>query len=146
MAYTHIAHDCQVGSHVILANAATLGGHVIVEDWAQVGALCPVHHFVRIGTHAFIGGGTTITQDVLPFSKTSAERNTHAFGMNSVGLERRGFSKERLARIHHAYKVLLASRLNTTQALEKLKAEGDLGEDVTLLIRFIESSERGVIK
>jgi len=146
MAYTHIAHDCQVGNHVILANAATLGGHVIVGDWAQVGALCPVHHFVRIGTHAFVGGGTTITQDVLPFSKTSAERNTHAFGMNSVGLERRGFSKERLARIHHAYKVLLASKLNTTQALEKLKAEGDLGEDVALLIRFIESSERGVIK
>lgn len=146
MAYAHIAHDCQVGNHVILANAATLGGHVIVEDWAQVGALCPVHHFVRIGTHAFVGGGTTITQDVLPFSKTSAERNTHAFGMNSVGLERRGFSKERLARIHHAYKVLLASKLNTTQALEKLKAEGDLGEDVALLIRFIESAERGVIK
>src|SRR5246500_2825960 len=146
MAYTHIAHDCRIGDHVLLANAATLGGHVIVEDWAQVGALCPVHHFVRIGTHAFIGGGTTITQDVLPFSKTSAERNTHAFGMNSVGLERRGFSKERLARIHHAYKVLLASKLNTTQALEKLKAEGDLGEDVALLIQFIESSERGVIK
>lgn len=146
MAYTHIAHDCRVGDHVILANAATLGGHVTVEDWAQVGALCPVHHFVRIGTHAFIGGGTTITQDVLPFSKTSAERNTHAFGMNSVGLERRGFSKERIAKIHHAYKVLLASKLNTTQALEKLKAEGDLGEDVELLIRFIESSERGVIK
>src|SRR5437660_4092587 len=146
MAYTHIAHDCRIGDHVILANAATLGGHVTVEDWAQVGALCPVHHFVRIGTHAFIGGGTTVTQDVLPFSKTSAERGTHAFGMNSVGLERRGFSKERLARIHHAYKVLLASKLNTSQALKKLKAEGDLGEDVALLIRFIESSERGVIK
>ena len=146
MAYAHIAHDCRIGDHVILANAATLGGHVTVDDWAQVGALCPVHHFVRIGTHAFVGGGTTITQDVLPFSKTSAERNTHAFGMNSVGLERRGFSKERVARIHHAYKVLLASKLNTTQALEKLKAEGDQGEDVALLIRFIESSERGVIK
>jgi UDP-N-acetylglucosamine acyltransferase len=146
MAYTHIAHDCRIGDHVILANAATLGGHVIVEDWAQVGALCPVHHFVRIGTHAFIGGGTTITQDVLPFSKTSAERSTHAYGMNSIGLQRRGFSKERIGRIHHAYKVLLASKLNTTQALEKLKAEGDLGEDVSLLIRFIEASERGVIK
>lgn len=146
MAYTHIAHDCRIGDHVLLANAATLGGHVIVEDWAQVGALCPVHHFVRIGTHAFIGGGTTITQDVLPFSKTSAERNTHAFGMNSVGLERRGFSKERIRKIHHAYKILLASKLNTTQALERLKSEPDLGEDVGLLIRFIEASERGVIK
>jgi UDP-N-acetylglucosamine acyltransferase len=131
---------------VILANGATLGGHVIVEDWAQVGALCPVHHYVRIGTHAFVGGGTTITQDVLPFSKTSAERGTHAYGMNSVGLQRRGFTQERLRKIHHAYKVLLASKLNTTQALEKLKAEGDQGEDVALLIRFIEGSERGVIK
>ena len=146
MAYTHIAHDCVIGDHVILANAATLGGHVIVEDWAQVGALCPVHHFVRIGTHAFIGGGTTITQDVLPFSKTSAERGTHAYGMNTVGLQRRGFNQERLRKIHHAYKVLLASKLNTTQALEKLKGEGDLGEDVAVLIRFIEASERGVIK
>jgi UDP-N-acetylglucosamine acyltransferase len=146
MAYTHIAHDCRIGDHVLLANAATLGGHVIVEDWAQVGALCPVHHFVRIGTHAFIGGGTTITQDVLPFSKTSAERGTHAYGMNSVGLERRGFSKDRLRKIHHAYKVLLASKLNTTQALAKLKSEGGLGEDVEMLIRFIEASERGVIK
>src|SRR6266436_4416684 len=146
MAYTHIAHDCQIGNHVILANAATLGGHVMVEDWAQVGALCPVHHFVRIGTHSFIGGGTTITQDVLPFSKTSAERNTHAFGTNSVGLERRGFSKERIRKIHHAYKILLASKLNTSQALEKLRSEADLGEDVEMLIRFVEASERGVIK
>lgn len=146
MAYTHVAHDCVIGDHVLLANAATLGGHVIVEDWAQVGALCPVHHFVRIGTHAFVGGGTTVTQDVLPFSKTSAERGTRAYGMNTVGLERRGFTKERLRKIHHAYKVLLASKLNTTQALAKLKAEGDQGEDVEMLIRFVESSERGVIK
>lgn len=146
MAYTHIAHDCVIGNNVIMANAATLGGHVTIEDWAVVGALCPVHQFVRIGTHAYVGGGTTITQDVLPFSKTSAERNTHAFGLNALGLERRGFSKERIRRIHHAFKVLLASKLNTSQALEKLKAEGNLGKDVEMLIRFIEQSERGVIK
>src|SRR5256885_1142881 len=83
---------CVIGDNVILANAATLGGHVIVEDWAQVGALCPVHHFIRIGTHAFVGGGTTVTKDVLPFSKTVSERGTHAYGINAVGLERRGFS------------------------------------------------------
>jgi UDP-N-acetylglucosamine acyltransferase len=146
MAYTHIAHDCVIGDHVILANAATLGGHVIVEEWATVGALCPVHHFVRIGAHSFVGGGTTITRDVLPFSKTSAARDTHAYGLNAVGLERRGFSKERIRKIHHAYKVLLASKLNTTQALEKLRSEPDRGEDVEMLIRFIEGSERGVIK
>ena len=146
MAYTHIAHDCQIGSHIIMANAATLGGHVTVEDCAVVGALCPVHQFVRIGAYSYIGGGTTITQDVLPFSLTSAERDTHAFGLNQVGLERRGFSRERIRKIHHAYKVLLASKLNTTQALARLKAESDRGEDVEMLIRFVEASERGVIK
>jgi UDP-N-acetylglucosamine acyltransferase len=146
MAYVHIAHDCQIGNHIIMANAATLGGHVTVGDWANVGALCPVHHFVRIGTHSIIGGGSTITRDVLPFSKTSAERGTHAYGLNAVGLERRGFSKERIKKLHHAYKVLLASKLNTSQALEKLKAESELGEDVEMLIRFVETSERGVVK
>jgi len=146
MAYTHIAHDCTIGDNVILANAATLGGHVTVGEWAQVGALCPIHHFVRIGAHAFVGGGTTITKDVLPFSKTVAARDTHAYGLNAVGLERRGFSKERIHKIHHAYKVLLASKLNTTQAIEKLRSENDLGGDVEMLIQFIESSERGVIK
>ena len=146
MAYAHIAHDCVMGDHVIVANAATLGGHVTVEDWVVVGALCPVHHFVRIGTHSFVGGGTTVTRDVLPFSKTAAERNTHAFGLNTLGLERRGFTKERIRKIHHAYKVLLASKLNTSQALEKLRSEPDQGEDVDIVIKFIESSERGVIK
>jgi UDP-N-acetylglucosamine acyltransferase len=146
MAYTHIAHDCSIGDHVILANAATLGGHVTVEEWATVGALCPVHHFVRIGAYSFIGGGTTITRDVLPFSKTAAERGTHAYGLNSIGLERRGFTKERIRKIHHAYRLLLASKLNTSQALEKLKSEPYRGEDVDTLIRFVESSDRGVIK
>ena len=146
MAYVHIAHDCFIGDHVIMANAATLGGHITVEDWASVGALCPIHQFVRIGTHSYIGGGTTITRDVLPFSKTAAERNTHAFGMNAVGLERRGFSKDRIQKLHHAFRVLLASKLNTSQALERLKSESDRGEDVDLLVRFIEESNRGVIK
>jgi len=146
MAYTHVGHDCQIGDHAMLVNAATLAGHVTVEEWAVVGALCPVHQFVRIGAHSYIGGGTTITQDVLPFSKTSAARDVHAFGMNSVGLERRGFSRERIRKIHHAYKVLLASKLNTSQALARLKTEPDRGDDVDMLIRFIETSERGVIK
>jgi UDP-N-acetylglucosamine acyltransferase len=146
MAYAHVAHDCVIGDHVILANAATLGGHVAVEEWAVVGALCPVHQLVRIGAHSYIGGGTTVTKDVLPFSKTAAARDTHAYGLNAVGLERRGYSKERIRKIHHAFKTLLASKLNTTQAVEKLKAETDRGEDVDLLIRFIEESERGVTK
>jgi len=146
MAYTHVGHDCVIGDHAMLVNGATLAGHVTVEEWAVVGALCPVHQFVRIGTHAYVGGGTTITQDVLPFSMTSAARETHAYGMNKVGLERRGFSKERIRKIHHAYKILLASKMNTSQALERLKAETDRGEDVEMLIRFIQASERGIIK
>jgi UDP-N-acetylglucosamine acyltransferase len=146
MAYAHIGHDSIIGDHCMLVNGATLGGHVTVEEWAVVGALCPVHQFVRIGAHSYSGGGTTITRDVLPFSMTSAARDVHTYSMNKVGLERRGFSKERIRRIHHAYKILLASKLNTSQALEKLKSEADRGEDVDMLIRFIEASERGVIK
>ncbi len=146
MAYAHVAHDCHIGDWVIMANAATLAGHVTVEDYAVVGALCPVHQFVRIGRHAYIGGGTTITQDVLPFSKTSAVRDVHAYGANSLGLARRGFSPERIRKIQHAFRVLLASRLNTSQAVERLCGEGDLGEDVEVLIRFIRESERGVLK
>lgn len=146
MAYAHIGHDSVICDHCMLVNGATLGGHVTVEEWAVVGALCPVHQFVRIGAHAYVGGGTTITQDVLPFSMTSAARNTHAYGMNKVGLERRGFSKERIGKIHHAYKTLLASKMNTSQALEQLKSEADRGGDVELLIEFIEGAERGVIK
>jgi len=146
MAYTHIGHDSVIGDHAMLVNGATLGGHVTVEEWAVVGALCPVHQYVRIGAHSYVGGGTTITQDVLPFSMTSAARDTHAYGMNKVGLERRGFSQDRIRKIHHAYKILLASKMNTSQALAKLKAEADRGEDVEMLIQFIEQSERGVIK
>jgi UDP-N-acetylglucosamine acyltransferase len=146
MAYAHIGHDSAIGDHCMLVNGATLGGHVTVEEWAVVGALCPVHQFVRIGAHAYVGGGTTITQDVLPFSMTSAARDTHAYGMNKVGLERRGFSKERIDKIRRAYKTLLASKMNTSQALEKLKAEADRSGDVDMLIRFIEAAQRGVIK
>jgi UDP-N-acetylglucosamine acyltransferase len=146
MAYAHIAHDCEIADNVIMANAATLAGHVTVEEYAVVGALCPVHQFVRIGAYSYVGGGTTITQDVLPFSLTSAKREVHAFGMNSVGLERKGFSKERLRRIHSAYRILLSSKMNVGDSLAKIKAQGDLGEDVERLVRFVEGSERGILK
>jgi UDP-N-acetylglucosamine acyltransferase len=146
MAYAHVGHDSAIGDRAMLVNAATLAGHVIVEEWAVVGALCAVHQFVRIGAHSYIGGGTIVTQDVLPFARVSAPRETRSYGLNAIGLERRGFSKERIQKIHHAFRVLLNSKLNTTQALEKLKAEGDQGEDVEMLIRFIQESERGVIK
>jgi len=146
MAYSHVGHDSVIGDHAMLVNGATLAGHVTVEEWAVVGALCPVHQFVRIGAHSYIGGGTTITQDVLPFALVSAERNNRVYRINKVGLERRGFSRERLAKVHHAYRVLLNSKLNTAQAIEKLRAKGDQSEDVELLLQFVETSERGFIK
>ena len=129
-----------------MANAATLAGHVTVEEYAVVGALCPVHQFVRIGAYSYIGGGTTITQDVLPFSLTSAKREVHAFGMNSIGLQRKGFSRERLRKIHRAYRMLLNSKMNVGDSLAKLKAETNLGEDVERLVKFVEASERGILK
>jgi len=144
MAGVHIGHDSQVGSHCILANCATLAGHVLIEDYATVGAFCPVHQHCIVGTYAFIGGGTIVTQDVLPFSKTSSRRENKAFGANSMGLERRGFSPERIRLIQKAFRLLFVSKLNTTQALEKMRELE--GEDVALLVGFIERSERGVIK
>lgn len=148
MAYCHIAHDCVVGDHNIFANAATLAGHVTVEDHAHLAALAPVHQFCRIGSHAFIGGHTVVTQDVLPFSRTSAVRETHAFGVNSVGLERKGFSKDTVRRLQRAFRLLLNSGLNTSQALEQMRAKNadDPDQSVAKLIEFISTSERGVIK
>jgi UDP-N-acetylglucosamine acyltransferase len=144
MAYVHIGHDSQVGSHCILANCATLAGHVHIEDYASVGAFCPVHQFCTVGQYAFIGGGTIVTQDVLPFSLTSARRENKAFGINKVGLQRRGFSSERLKQLQKAFRLLLAAKLNTTQALEKIKEME--GADAAILAAFIERSHRGVIK
>lgn len=149
MAYTHIGHDSHVGNGCILANSATLAGHVTVEDFAVVGALCPVHQFCRIGRYSYIGGGTTITQDVLPYSLTSIERNNHAYGLNKVGLERRGFSAAQIRMLRQAYRLLQASRLNTSDALQAMREQ--LGgqpdaEHVAYLVEFIASSQRGVIK
>jgi UDP-N-acetylglucosamine acyltransferase len=149
MAYTHIGHDSTIGNGVILANSATLAGHVIVEDYAVVGALCPVHQFCRIGRYSYIGGGTTITQNVLPYSLTSIERNNHAYGLNKVGLERRGFTPQQLKELRAAYRTLLASKRNTTNALAAIRetlASGAAGEHVAYLADFIANSERGIIK
>jgi len=133
-----------VGSHCILANCATLAGHVVIEDYATVGAFCPIHQHCAVGQYAFIGGGTIVTQDVLPFSLTSSRRENKAFGINKIGLARRGFTPERLQRLQKAFRLLLAAKMNTTQALEEIrKLEGD---DVALLAEFVERSQRGVIK
>ena len=146
MAYAHVGHDTVVGDGCIIANGAAIAGHVIIENYVTVGALNQVHQYCRIGKYAYTGGGTTVTQDVLPFSLTSAKRETGSYGLNKVGLERKGFDEVRMRALQRAYRLLLASKLNTTQAIEKLKAEGIATEDVAYLVEFIEGSERGVLK
>jgi UDP-N-acetylglucosamine acyltransferase len=146
LAYSHIGHDCVIGSHTLLVNGATLAGHVIVEDFATIGAFSPVHQFCRIGRYAYIGASTVITQDVPPFSKIVTERETKSFGINSVGLERNGFSPERLQKLKRAYRLLLRAKLNTSQALAEMRKSLGDSADVQELIKFIESAERGIVK
>ncbi len=145
MAYCHIAHDCHVGRGAVLGNGVTLGGHVVIEEYATLGAFTGVHQFCRIGRHSIVGGYSVITQDVLPFSKTVSDREVKAYGLNKVGLERRGFTSEQIGKLHHAFRLLLSSQLNTSQALEQIRSDG-LSPEVEQLVAFIESSERGVIK
>lgn len=149
MAYTHIGHDSQIGNHCILANGTTLAGHVTIEDHVVTSAMGPVHQYCTIGAYSYIGGGTTITQDVLPYSLTSIERNNHAYGLNKVGLERRGFTPQQLKELRTAYRTLLAAKLNTTEALAAIResiASGNAGEHVAYLADFIANSQRGIIK
>jgi UDP-N-acetylglucosamine acyltransferase len=149
MAYVHIGHDSSIGNSCILPNGATLAGHVTVEDFVTLSANAPVHQFCRIGKYAYIGGGTTITQDVMPYSLTSVERNNRAYGLNKVGLQRRGFTAEQLRELGTAMRLLTSGKLNTTQALEEIHdmlAQGAGGEHVKYLAEFVASSERGVIK
>jgi UDP-N-acetylglucosamine acyltransferase len=146
LAYSHIGHDCQVGNHTLFVNGATLAGHVTVDDYATIGAFSPVHQFCRIGRYAYIGASTVITQDVTPFSKVVTQRETNSYGINSIGLERKGFSEERLKVLKAAYRLLLRSKLNTSQAVEEMKKSLGSSADVQELIQFIESAERGIVK
>jgi UDP-N-acetylglucosamine acyltransferase len=146
LAYSHVGHDCVIGSHTLFVNGATLAGHVTVEDYVTVGAFCPVHQFCRLGRYAYIGASTVITQDVPPFSKIVTERETKSYGLNAIGLERREFSAERLQALKQAYRLLLRSKLNTSQALAEMKKTLGDSADVQELIRFIEGAERGIVK
>jgi len=146
MAYVHIAHDVRIGSHTILANGATIGGHVTVGDWAVIAALSGVHQFCRIGRHAMVGAASAVTQDVLPYSMTVSERPIRVFGANKTGLERRGFPAATIDNLHKVFRILSRSGLNTSQAIERIKAEVPPGAEVEEILAFIRSSERGVIK
>ena len=147
MVATHVAHDCQIGDRCILANAATLAGHVTVEDGATIGAFSAVHQFCRVGRHAFVGGASIVVKDALPFARCQGN-HARCFGENAVGLRRKGFSDDDVRRLHRAFRLLLAARLNTTQALDAIRGDAALVADpnVAYLVAFIESSQRGVIK
>ncbi|HSC45836.1 MAG TPA: acyl-ACP--UDP-N-acetylglucosamine O-acyltransferase [Candidatus Acidoferrum sp.] len=146
LAYSHIGHDCQIGSKNLFVNAATLAGHVTVEDFATIGALSPVHQFCRVGRYAYVGASTVVVQDVPPFSRIVTGRETKSFGPNSIGLERKGFSPERIKTLQRAFRLLSRSKLNTSQALAKMREEFADSSDIQELVKFIETAQRGVVK
>ena len=145
MAQAHVAHDCILGDGVIMANAATLAGHVIIEDNANVGAYSGVHQFCRVGREAYIGGYSVVVKDALPFALTVGN-HARCYGLNTTGMKRRGYSASVISSLHRAFRLLLSAKLNTSQALERIKEELKDSAEVDSLVEFIESSRRGVVK
>jgi UDP-N-acetylglucosamine acyltransferase len=143
MAYVHVAHDCHIGHHAVLANAATLAGHVSIGDWAIVGGLVAVHQFVRIGTHAMIGGASGLGQDVPPYL-VAAGRPATLYGLNAIGLKRRGFTNEQVQTLKQAYQMLFRSKLKRKEAIKEVTDKWNTSPDIMALVQFIEQSERGV--
>jgi len=146
MAYVHVAHDCHVGSETIFGPHATLGGHVDVEDFANISAGSAVHQFCRVGKYGFVGGYSVVTKDALPFARTIGSRPARIFGVNTIGLSRRGFSADTISQLKQAYRYLIQSKLNTTRALARIDQDPVLSSpEVRYLVDFIRSSRRGVI-
>lgn len=145
MAYVHVAHDCIIGNNVILANAINMAGHVVIDDYAGVGGMTPIHQFVRIGQHAFVGGGYRVPKDIPPFILAAGEPLRYA-GVNRIGLKRRGFSSETIISLQRVYKLIYRQKLNVTQALTRIKDEFPLEGEVKQVVNFFESSERGVLR
>jgi UDP-N-acetylglucosamine acyltransferase len=145
MAYVHVAHDCLIGNHVILANAATLAGHITVGDFAVIGGLTGLHQFVRIGRHAIIGGCSAVAQDVPPFVSAVGNR-VKLYGLNTVGLKRQGFGEEQMACLKTAYKLLFRSKMPMKEAVQKVRDELSHSPEAQELATFVESSERGVCR
>jgi UDP-N-acetylglucosamine acyltransferase len=142
MAYSHVAHDCVLGDHVVIANSVNMGGHCEIGDWVIVGGITAIHQFVQIGAHAFVGGSSAVRKDVPPFVKAAGDP-LRLFGLNSVGLQRRGFTDEQRAALRRAYRLLFQSKSNLREALRTARVELS-GEHVDTLLGFIERSERGI--
>ena len=144
MAYAHIAHDCVIGNNVILANSVNLAGHIEIDDFAILGGVLPVHQFVKIGAHVMIGGGFRVQQDVCPYALI-AGYPLRTVGLNALGLKRRGFAPEAVRTIKTVYKLLFFSKLNTTQAVERIKSEVEIIPEIQIILDFIGRSNRGLI-
>ncbi len=145
MAQAHIAHDCLIGDGVIMANAATLAGHVIIEDRANIGAYSGIHQFCRVGKEAYIGGYSVVVKDALPFALTVGN-HAKCYGLNITGMKRRDYSRAAIDALHHAFHLLLSAKLNTSQAVERIKSEITDSPEVSYVLRFIDESKRGVTK
>lgn len=143
MAYSHIAHDCQLGNNVIIANAVNMGGHVEINDFVSVGGMTVIHQFVKIGAYAFIGGKARISQDVPPYILTTGEEAKY-YGPNAIGLRRRGFSSEQIETIKRTYNYIYRSKLNLKQAVSAIRSEMEVIDEVAVILDFIEKSERGL--
>jgi UDP-N-acetylglucosamine acyltransferase len=145
MAQAHVAHDCQLGSEIIMANAATLAGHVEIADRASIGAYSGVHQFCRIGHEAFVGGYSVVVKDAMPYAIIQGN-HAKCYGLNRLGMKRRGYARETIEKLNHAFHLLLSSKLNTSQALERIRAEITDCKEVDSLAEFIAASKRGVVK
>jgi UDP-N-acetylglucosamine acyltransferase len=147
MAYSHVAHDCQIGSHVILSNNATLAGHVEIGDFAVLSGFCAVHQFVRIGRNAYIGGYSVICQDILPFAKVAQSRESFSlYGPNAIGLMRNGFSREAIEDVKDIFQIIYRSDLNTTQAVQRIGEAHADSEEARVIVDFISRTKRGILK
>jgi UDP-N-acetylglucosamine acyltransferase len=146
MAYSHVAHDCHVGNNTVFANSATLAGHVDVADYATVGAFSAIHQFCRVGEHAFIGGDTICTQDVLPYVKTVGSRPAKTYGVNTIGLQRKGFQPETIEALQRAYRILVRSHMKLEDALMKIESDLGLYPEARYLVEFVREAKRGVIR
>jgi len=145
MTYSHVAHDCIIGDHVILANAVNIAGHVELHDYAYIGGMVPIHQFVKIGCHAMVGGGYRVTRDVCPYMRV-AGYPLRVIGLNAIGLERRGAAPETIRILRKVYKMLFRSQLNVSQAVQKISRDLPQIDEIDDILRFIENSQRGLIR
>ncbi|HPK53328.1 MAG TPA: acyl-ACP--UDP-N-acetylglucosamine O-acyltransferase [Smithellaceae bacterium] len=145
MAYCHVAHNCKLGNNIIMSNGATLGGHTHIEDYAIIGGLTGVHQFSRIGAHCIIGGASGVNKDVPPYT-TAAGNHAKLFGLNLIGLKRRGFSEDTISALKKAYRIIFRSHLLLNVALEKATQETESIPEVLHFIKFIKESHRGVCR